>query len=121
VIQVERGGNITFHGPGQLVVYPIIDLMEARADKLTVHNAYNVGGLSIAPDDIYREIVKHIPDFKIDYKPDFRQAIAETWPHSIDDSVSTRDWGYGYDFDLPAITEIMLEEIRKKMNQGMLG
>jgi nucleoside-diphosphate-sugar epimerase len=98
-----------------------IDLMEAEADKLTVHNAYNVGGLSITPDDIYKEIVKHITDFKIEYKPDFRQAIAETWPQSIDDSVSTRDWGYGYDYDLPAITEIMLEEIKKKMNQGMLG
>ncbi len=98
-----------------------IDLMEADADKLTVHSAHNVGGLSITPDDMYREIIKHIPDFKIDYRPDFRQDIAETWPQSIDDSVSTRDWGYGYQYNLSAITEIMLEEIKKKLNQGLLG
>ena len=97
-----------------------IDLMEADASKLTIHKGYNVGGLSITPDDIYREITKHIPDFKIEYKPDFRQGIAETWPQSIDDSVSSRDWGFAYQFDLPAITEIMLKEIKRKMNQNIL-
>jgi nucleoside-diphosphate-sugar epimerase len=98
-----------------------IDLMEAEASKLTVHNSYNVGGLSVSPASIYEEIKKHIPDFKIEYKPDFRQKIAETWPQSIDDSVSKRDWGFQYRFDLPAITEIMLEEIRKKLNLSILG
>ena len=97
-----------------------IDLMEADASKLSVHSSYNVGGLSITPAEIYEEIVKHIPNFKIEYKPDFRQRIAETWPQSIDDSVSTRDWGYSYKYDLQAITDIMLEEICKKLNLGIM-
>ena len=97
-----------------------IDLMEADASKLTVHSSYNVGGFSLTPAEIFLEIKKHIPEFKIEYKPDFRQRIAETWPQSIDYSVSTRDWGYEYKFDLPAITEIMLEEIKKKLNLSIL-
>lgn len=97
-----------------------IDLMEADASKLTVHNSYNAGGLSITPAQLYDEILKQIPGFKIEYKPDFRQTIAETWPQSIDDSVSTRDWGYGHRYDLKAITEIMLEEIKKKLNLSIL-
>ena len=97
-----------------------IDLMEADASKLSVHSSYNVGGLSITPAEIYEEIIKHIPDFKIEYKPDFRQRIAESWPQSIDDSVSTRDWGYSYKYDLHDITEIMLEEICKKLNLGIM-
>ena len=94
--------------------------MEADASKLSVHSSYNVGGLSITPAEIYEEIIKHIPNFKIEYRPDFRQRIAESWPQSIDDSVSARDWGYSYKYDLQAITEIMLEEICKKLNLGIM-
>jgi nucleoside-diphosphate-sugar epimerase len=97
-----------------------IDLMETDPDQLTVHGGYNIGGLSITPGDIHEEIKKHIPDFKIMYNPDFRQSIAETWPQSIDDSVSVRDWGYAFKYNLGSITEIMLEEIGKKMNLGIL-
>ncbi len=97
-----------------------IDLMEADSSSLSVHSSYNLGGISTTPAEIYREIKKHIPDFKIEYKPDFRQAIAETWPQSIDDSVSARDWGCSYRYDLESMTEIMLEEIRKKLNLGIL-
>lgn len=91
-----------------------IDLMETDRSNLSVHSAYNLGGMSITPLEISLAICKHIPDFKIDYKPDFRQVIAETWPQSIDDSVAARDWGYSYRYDLEKITEIMIEEIRKK-------
>jgi nucleoside-diphosphate-sugar epimerase len=97
-----------------------IDLMEADRSKLTVYSSYNLGGISISPEEISKEITKHIPDFKISYKPDFRQDIADTWPHSIDDSVSKKDWGCCYEFDLSRITEIMLEEIRKKLNLRIL-
>jgi nucleoside-diphosphate-sugar epimerase len=97
-----------------------IDLMQADKEKLTVHSAYNLGGMSITPSEIHAEIVKTIPDFKISYSPDFRQVIAETWPQSIDDSISTRDWGCSYRYDLKSITEIMLEEISKKLNLGIL-
>jgi nucleoside-diphosphate-sugar epimerase len=97
-----------------------IDLMEADHRKLTIHTAYNLGGMSITPAEIHAEIVKHIPDFKISYTPDFRQVIAETWPQSIDDSISARDWGCSYRYDLESMTAIMLEEIGKKLNLGIL-
>ncbi len=97
-----------------------IDLMEADRDNLTVHSAYNIGGLSITPKDLYQEIKKHIPGFTIKYKPDFRQDIAESWPDSIDDSISVRDWGCSMKYNLSQITKIMLEEIVNKLNRGML-
>jgi len=97
-----------------------IDLMEADHSKLTVQSSYNLGGISITPEQINDEIIKHIPDFKILYKPDFRQDIADSWPQSIDDSVSKNDWGCCYEFDLSSITEIMLEEISKKLNLRIL-
>ncbi|MFC2115449.1 NAD-dependent epimerase/dehydratase family protein [Bacteroidota bacterium] len=97
-----------------------IDLMEADSANLTVRSAYNLGGMSITPADIYDEILKHIPNFKISYSPDFRQTIAETWPQSIDDSISSRDWGCSCRFDLESMTEIMLEEISKKLNLNTL-
>ncbi len=97
-----------------------VNLMEAERSRLTVHSAYNLGGMSITPLEISQAINRHIPDFKIDYKPDFRQDIAETWPQSIDDSVAARDWGYSYRYDLEMITEIMIKEIGKKLNISAL-
>lgn len=97
-----------------------IDLMEADSERLTVHSAYNLGGMSITPSEIHAEILKHIPNFKLSFSPDFRQAIAESWPQSIDDSISARDWGCNYRYDLGSMTEIMLEEISKKLNLGIL-
>lgn len=97
-----------------------IDLMEADRSKLTVQSSYNLGGISITPEQIYKEIIKHIPEFRISYKTDFRQDIADSWPQSIDDSVARKDWGCCYDFDLSKITEIMLEEISKKLNLRIL-
>ena len=91
-----------------------IDLMEADASKLSIRSSYNVGGLSFNPKEVYSEIIKHIPDFKISYQPDFRQAIAESWPQSIDDSVAKKDWNLNYEYDLKSMTRIMIEEIRKK-------
>ena len=91
-----------------------IDLMEANASNLTVRSSYNVGGLSFNPKELFAEIVKHIPDFKITYKPDFRQAIAESWPQSIDDSIARNDWHLADEHDLKSMTRIMIEEIRKK-------
>ncbi len=97
-----------------------VDLMEADRSKLSVHSAYNLGGMSITPLEISQAICQHIPGFKIDYKPDFRQVIAESWPQSIDDSIATRDWGYSSHYDLEMITEIMIEEISKKLNISTL-
>ncbi|MCU0373042.1 MAG: NAD-dependent epimerase/dehydratase family protein [Ignavibacteria bacterium] len=92
-----------------------IKLMEADSSKLTIRSSYNLGGISFDPKEIAAEIKKHIPEFEITYKPDFRQKIAESWPASIDDSVARRDWGCSYEYDLPKMTKVMLLEIKKKI------
>jgi len=93
-----------------------IDLMEADASKLSLHSSYNVAGICFNPRQVAEEIKKHIPEFEITYKPDFRQAIADSWPACIDDSVARKDWGLTFEYDLPKMTELMLTEIRKKLS-----
>ena len=92
-----------------------IDLMEADASKLTIHSSYNMSGISFSPKEIAAEINKHIPDFEITYKPDFRQQIAESWPQSIDDSIAKKDWGWKHSYGLEEMTKVMLNEIKKKL------
>ncbi len=94
-----------------------VRLMESEADKLSIHAGYNIGGLSFSPEELAAEIKKHLPEFTITYKPDFRQAIAETWPESIDDSVARRDWGYQPRYDLAEMTRVMLQKIKEKLNK----
>lgn len=94
-----------------------IKLMEADADKLSIHSSYNLGGISFNPAEIAAEVKKHIPEFEITFKPDFRQKIAESWPASIDDRVAREDWGCKYEYDLAKMTEVMLEEVRKKLTK----
>ena len=91
-----------------------IGLMQTSLDKLSCDDSYNVGGMSFCPDDVYKSIKKHIPDFSIAYEPDFRQAIADSWPQSIDDSVAKKDWNLSFEYDLDKMTEVMLREIKKK-------
>ncbi|MEP7146940.1 MAG: NAD-dependent epimerase/dehydratase family protein [bacterium] len=91
-----------------------IQLMEADASKLSVHSSYNLSGINFNPAELAAEIKKYIPNFKITYKSDFRQAIADSWPQSIDDSVAVNDWGWRLDYDLEKMTEIMIKEIWKK-------
>lgn len=88
-----------------------IELMEAPASKINIRTSYNVSGMSFSPKEIAAEIKKHIPDFSISYKPDYRQAIAEGWPQSIDDSVARNDWGWKEEFDLSAMTKDMLANL----------
>ena len=92
-----------------------IGLMEAEASKLTIRSSYNLSALSFNPKEIAAEIKKRIPEFEITYKPDFRQKIAESWPQSIDDSVAQNDWGWKFKYGLSEMTDIMLEEIGKKI------
>jgi nucleoside-diphosphate-sugar epimerase len=92
-----------------------IDLMESDASKLSLRSSYNVAGISFTPRELASEIKKHIPEFEITYKPDFRQAIADSWPASIDDSVAKRDWGLHDKYDLASMTTVMLEEVSKKL------
>jgi nucleoside-diphosphate-sugar epimerase len=89
-----------------------IMLMESAAEKISVRTGYNFSGFSFSPKEISAEITKAIPDFKIDYKPDFRQRIADSWPQSIDDSVAQKDWGWKPEFNLASTCADMLMNIR---------
>ena len=91
-----------------------IMLMEAPVEKITVRSGYNFSGISIAPKDVAAEIKKIIPDFTVSYNPDFRQAIANSWPQSIDDSVAQQDWAWKPEYDLSKMTSDMIENIRAK-------
>ena len=93
----------------------IVELMSADPKQLGEFKSYNLGGLSFAPEDLAAEIKKHIPNFTLDYAPDFRQAIADTWPSSIDDSVAKADWGYQPKFDIDRMTTTMLDNLKVKL------
>lgn len=95
-----------------------IKLMQAPKENLSVRTSYNLGGLSFTPSELAEEIKKELPDFEIDYEPDFRQAIADSWPSSIDDSVAKKDWGLSYDFDTTAMTKDMLKNLRIKLGKS---
>lgn len=88
-----------------------IDLMEAPEEKIGVRTSYNISGVSFSPKEIAAEIKKHIPEFKISYKPDYRQTIADSWPQSIDDTVARNDWGWKHEYDLSRMTEDMLANL----------
>ncbi|WJP98065.1 L-threonine 3-dehydrogenase [Macrococcus bovicus] len=93
----------------------IIKLMEAPAENLKDRNAFNVTAMSIDPEMVAASIRKEIPDFELDYDVDpVRQAIAESWPNSIDASEAKKQWGFAPKFDLDTMTKEMLEAIRKK-------
>jgi nucleoside-diphosphate-sugar epimerase len=92
-----------------------IDLMEADPSRVKRHDSYNVAGMSFSAGELAAEIRKYLPDFKCDYKPDFRQKIADSWPMSIDDSVARREWGWKPTCDLAAMTKGMIEKLSKKL------
>ncbi len=97
-----------------------IDLMEADPAKVKRHDSYNLAGLSFSAGELAAEIKRHIPEFKCDYKPDFRQKIADSWPMSIDDSTARRDWGWKPAFDLVAMTKDMIDKLSKRFAEGKL-
>ncbi|MDO6516399.1 NAD-dependent epimerase/dehydratase family protein [Zobellia uliginosa] len=88
-----------------------LQLMEADKENVKVRASYNLAAMSFTPAQIAEQIKKHIKDFKISYKPDFRQAIADSWPSSIDDSKARNDWGWQARFDLENTTKEMLENL----------
>ncbi len=88
-----------------------IELMEAPADQISVRTSYNLSSMSFSPKEIAGEIKKYIPDFTIQYAPDYRQQIADSWPASIDDTVARNDWGWKHEFDLAAMTRDMLTNL----------
>lgn len=89
-----------------------LDLMEAPAENILERAAYNVSAMSFSPAEIAAEIKKHIPEFEINYKPDFRQEIADSWPRSINDANARIDWGWHPAYDLEKMTEDILKHLQ---------
>lgn len=89
-----------------------LNLMHAPAEQVKIRSSYNVAGMSFNPEQITAEIKKHIPDFTISYKPDFRQQIADSWPQSMNDDEARSHWGWKPDFDLAQMTSDMLMNIK---------
>jgi nucleoside-diphosphate-sugar epimerase len=92
-----------------------IQLAETDFSKLKHHSNFNFAGVSFSCAEIAAEIKKHIPDFTIEYNPDFRQKIADSWPKSIDDSSARAEWGWKVEYDLAKMTEDMIKNLRKKL------
>lgn len=93
-----------------------ISLMNSEPDTITIRSSYNVASMSFSPQQLADEIIKHIPDFKITYKPDVRQQYADSWPKSIDDSFARKDWGWKPEFNITTMTEDMLQHIQMIAN-----
>ncbi|MFX1358365.1 MAG: NAD-dependent epimerase/dehydratase family protein [Promethearchaeota archaeon] len=92
----------------------MIDLLEADVSKLKRH-VYNITGMSFSAGELANEIKKHLPEFTIEYEPDFRQEIADSWPRSIDDSLAREEWGWNPSFDLASMTKNMIEILSKRI------
>lgn len=90
-----------------------IELMNAPASSLSIRSAYNFSAFSFSPQDLAKCITVEVPDFSIQYAPDFRQAIADSWPASIDDSYARNDWGWKPEFTLEKMTKDMLSNIMR--------
>jgi nucleoside-diphosphate-sugar epimerase len=97
-----------------------VKLMDADLHTLSHHNGYNIASMSFSVGELAEEIKKHIPEFICEYAPDERQAIADTWPRSIDDRVAREVWGWRPQYDLARMTVDMLDELRRRQEAGRL-
>jgi len=88
-----------------------LEIMHTDAANVKVRSSYNLAGISFSPKEITQAIQKIIPQFEISYQPDFRQAIADSWPQSIDDSVAIKDWGWNLEYDLSKMSADMLKNL----------
>ncbi|MGP6207962.1 NAD-dependent epimerase/dehydratase family protein [Cuniculiplasma sp. SKW3] len=89
-----------------------IKFMHTEPSRLTVRTAYNVMSYTFTPEQLYKEILEFKPNFKVDYKPDFRQKIAESWPHSLDITKSKSDWDFAIRYDLKKTVQDMIENLQ---------
>jgi nucleoside-diphosphate-sugar epimerase len=97
-----------------------IDLMEADPQKLHHPTNYNLAAMSFSAEELVGELKKHLPELVVEYAPDFRQAIADSWPRSIDDSVARQEWGWKPAYDLASMTADMLDKLRQRHKTGKL-
>jgi nucleoside-diphosphate-sugar epimerase len=92
-----------------------IEIMQAPHENIKLRSGYNLAAFSFTPAEISHEIRQHIPSFQVSYNPDFRQAIADSWPQSIDDSAARKDWGWKHQFGLTDMVKDMLENLKKRI------
>ncbi len=90
-----------------------IEIMHAPSENIKIRGSYNLSGISFTPEQIANEIKAHLPNFSITYKPDFRQAIADSWPKSIDDREARQHWGWKEQYDLKGLVKNMLDNLKK--------
>ena len=90
----------------------IHEIMNCESKKIKIRTSYNISGCSFSPKNIFDEIKKHINEFQITYKPDFRQNLAESWPNSIDDKEAKKDWNWKSNYKISEIVKSMLENIK---------
>ena len=120
---IKNGSYTSFLGPKSTLpmmympdaIRATIDLMEAPAEQVKERGSYNLAGISFRPEEIAAEVAKHIPGFKMSYAPDERQAYADSWPRSIDDSAARRDWGWKEQYDLKAMVDDMMAHLGQKL------
>ncbi|MBK9176446.1 MAG: NAD-dependent epimerase/dehydratase family protein [Flavobacteriales bacterium] len=118
---IKHGKYTSFLGPKTTLpmmympdaIRATIDLMEAPAEQVTERTSYNLAGFSFNPEEIAAEVRRHIPGFTIDYAPDHRQAIADSWPRSIDDNAARSDWGWKPDYDLGGMVDEMMVNLKR--------
>lgn len=97
-----------------------IDLMETDPAKIQTRTSYNINGMSFSAGQLAAEIKKHIPGFVCEYKPDYRQKIADSWPMSLDDSAARKEWGWKPEYDLTAMTKTMIDTLTRRYWEGKL-
>jgi nucleoside-diphosphate-sugar epimerase len=93
-----------------------LDLMDAPKENITIRTSYNLSGMSFSPKEMHQSLLTFYPNFEIQYQPDFRQQIADSWPNSIDDSSAKQDWNWQPTFDLKAMTEVIVNNLPKYFN-----
>ncbi|MCF8236560.1 MAG: NAD-dependent epimerase/dehydratase family protein [Saprospiraceae bacterium] len=95
-----------------------LDLMAAPKENIRIRTSYNLSGMDFDPQELTAAICEFVPDFRVEYKPDFRQAIAASWPQRIDDSDARQDWGWSPAYSLRSMTKDMLDHLETKINSG---
>jgi nucleoside-diphosphate-sugar epimerase len=93
-----------------------LQLMDADKESLNIRTSYNISGMSFSPKEIYQSILAFYPNFEIEYQPDFRQQIADSWPNSIDDSVARKDWNWKPAYDLSSMTATIVKNLPEYFN-----
>ncbi|VVB57196.1 NAD-dependent glucose-6-phosphate dehydrogenase [uncultured archaeon] len=94
-----------------------IQLMEAPEGKIKVRTAYNFAAMSFGPEEIAKAIQKSVPGFKVKYEPDFHQAIADSWPQTIDDAQARQQWGWKEEYDLQRMCDAAVANLRKRLGK----